>query len=414
MKRVITTSILMLFISITFSSFSSQNNTILIKRRQAIENLNVYKTTITDSTSEALKGLVKQQEELIAADKPIIEVYLDSLQNRADSLKTAAGNAKNDKETLEKEAKANKKLFLYGIIGGGVLLIGLILFLILFLLSNSKKSKLQAQISGIDKIKKDNQNAIDKAKKELEVMKANAQKEIASAKENVSKDVKNLQAKVDSQNAEKALLEKRLNEKVNECTQLQMQITTVKNDYEKKLKEAGLNVHDFSKEKLILEKEIFDKTQLLDNITKERDAAKKELSDYKELAEKESRERKSLEEKLADTEKEMKNIPVSVATDIDAVTKENERLRDKILSLDERINEEMREKRLLEEKLLEKEKELKNIATPDSNIESLKRDNELLKEDLDILQEKLDKEIKTKNTIEEELRRFIDELRNIR
>ncbi len=195
---------------------------------------------------------------------------------------------------------------------------------------------------------------------------------------------------------------------------MQLQITTIKNDYEKKLKEASSNVPDFSKEKLLLEKEVFDKTQLVDNITKERDAAKKELSDYKELAEKESREKKSLEEKLADTENELKNIPVSVATDIDAVTKENERLRDKIISLDERINEEMRDKRLLEEKLLEKDKELKNIAVPDTNIESLKRDNELLKEDLDILQGKLDKEIQTKNTIEEELRRFIDELRNIR
>jgi chromosome segregation ATPase len=414
MKRVTTLGIMILLTVISCTAFSNQNNSILIKRRQAIENLNVYKTTITDSTSESLKGLVKAQEELISADKPIIDGYLDSLQTKADSLKRAAGNVKNDKEALEKEAKVNQKLFLYGIIGGGVLLVGFILFLILFLMANSKKSKLQAQISGIDKIKKDNQYAIDKAKKELEVMKANAQKEIATAKENVAKEVKNLQAKIDSQSAEKANLEKRINEKVTECSQLQLQITTIKNDCEKKLKEASSNVPDFSKEKLLLEKEVFDKTQLLDNITKERDAAKKELSDYKELAEKESRERKSLEEKLADTENELKNIPVSVATDIDAVTKENERLREKIISLDERINEEMRDKRLLEEKLLEKDKELKNIATPDTNIESLKRDNELLKEDLDILQGKLDKEIQTKNTIEEELRRFIDELRNIR
>ncbi len=174
MKRVITLGIATLLTVISCTAFSNQNNSILIKRRQAIENLNVYKTTITDSTSESLKGLVKAQEELIAADKPIIDGYLDSLQTKADSLKRVAGNVKNDKEALEKEAKVNQKLFLYGIIGGGVLLVGLIFFLILFQMTNSKKSKLQAQISGIDKIKKDNQEAIDKAKKELEVMKANA------------------------------------------------------------------------------------------------------------------------------------------------------------------------------------------------------------------------------------------------
>lgn len=394
---------------------SAQNEDPMTKRKSAIENLEVYKSTITDTTLDVMKELTKAQEEIIAADKPIIEVYLDSMKTKADSLKRTANNLANDKDTLEKDAKEKADLFLYGIIGAGVIFLLFVTFLILFFIASGKKNKLKKQVAGIEKIKQDNQKEIELAKKEVENMKLNAQKEIAAAKENVDKEVKSLQSIINSLNSDKAALEKRITSKIDECTQLNTQINMIKIDFERQFKEARESGSDFTREKLVLEKEIFDKGILVDNLTKEKDTLKQDLSDYKDLYEKQSGERKILEEKLVDIEKELRGISPVDPSEVDWLKKEKENLSQEVANYKEACNKLAGEKKNVEDRLAEKEEELRNIPQPDAGeVDWLKKEIENYKEDILRLNEKLDKEVSTKNMIEEELRRFIDELRNIR
>lgn len=403
---------------------SAQSDNLMTQRKSALENLEVYKSTITDTTLDVMKELSKVQDLVIAADKPIIEIYLDSVKTKADSLKRTAGNLANDKDVLEKEAKAKNDLFLYGIIGAGVIFLLFVVFLILFFITSGKKNKLKKQVEGIEKIKQDNQKEIERAKKEVETLKINAQKdaetlklnaqkEIAVAKENVDKEVKNLQAMINSQNAEKAALERRISEKINECTELTTQISMLKTDSEKKLKEASTSV-DFTREKLVLEKEIFDKGLIIDNLTKEKETIKQDLADYKDLYEKQTNERKALEEKIVEIEKEIRGISPVDPSEVNWLIKEKENLSKEIESYKETCEKLTSEKKIVEERLAAKEDELRNIPIPDANETSeMKKEIEKYKEDMLRLNEKLDREVKTKNMIEDELRRFIDELRNI-
>ena len=379
MKKILIITLLCICSAVVFSA-TEHNDATFQKRKQALENLEVFKSTITDTTKSVLKELVIDQNEIIAADNPIIEIYLDSLKSKADSLKRSASNLVNDKKTLDSENKSKSQLMFYGIVGAGVIFLGFILFFILFLISSKKVKNIKEQIEEVNKSKQAKQKEIDNAKKELETVITNSQQEITTVKEKANTELKNLQVKIDSLGSEKSMLEKkvndktievsqmqnRINDKTSELLQLQNLLNTTKNSYESKLADANANNESFRITKLSLENEISDKNQLIEKLQKENNKEKVIIEenpiDYRELYEKESRERKSIEGKLLDIENNnIKNPPIEI-----------------------------------------------------SEYETIKRDNIRLKEDLEKLNEKIELVITTKNMIEEELRHFIDELRNIR
>ena len=355
--------LLLLFAVISVKLCSAQGDNIFDKRKTNIESLEIFKGSIVDSTSKVLKELVKIQNEVIASDKQIIEVYLDSLKTKTDSLKRIANNLTNDKLALETKAKANNVIIFYGAIGAGVIFILFILFLILFIIASGKKNKFKKQINDAEKIKQANQKEIEVSKKEVDAFKINAQKEIALIKENIDKEVRNLQAKIDSQNSEKANLEKRLNDKIIESNNFQLQINSLKQDFDKQLSEIKASSGNNSQDKQFYEKEINDKNLLIDNISKEKISLEDELFNYKKL-----------------------------------------------------YNIELTERKITEEKLTIKETEYKSNSSPtySKEIEDLTLKNERLVEEIKRLDNKLEKEIKTKDMIEDELRKFIEELRNPR
>ena len=212
MKKIFV-SVLPVLFAVSVNMSAARGDTIFNKRKSAVENLEAFKSSIVDSTKDVLKELVKMQDEVIAADKPVIEVYLDSLKTKADSLYRTANNLANDKNSLGKDVKTKADYILYGLIVCGVLFVLFVIFFVLFLVTSAKKNKFRKQLGDIDKMREANRKEIELARKEVELLKANAQKEIAIAKENVDKEVKNLKAKIDSQNAEKANLEKRIDDK---------------------------------------------------------------------------------------------------------------------------------------------------------------------------------------------------------
>jgi hypothetical protein len=350
MKRVLAFMLLALF-TIAANRSAAQSDTIFDKRKSAIENLDVFEGSIVDSTMNVMKELAKIQNDVIAADKPIIEVYLDSFKLKADSLRIIANNLAIDKSVLEKDIKYKNELILYGIIVSGSLFVFFIIFLILFLVTSAKKNKFKKQITNIDNMPQNNQ------------------KEIAAAKENIEKEIKNLQAKIDSQNAEKANLEKRINDKTLECSQLQVQINTLKQNYEKNSNITNASNTDFARDKLMLEKEILDcrqacsdKVLQIENLTKEKNDLIHDLSEYKDLYEKEARERKTLEEKFAEKGNEIRNIIPIDPAELEENKKENERLKDEISRQNERLEKEIQTKNLIEDELRRLIEEIKNFS----------------------------------------------------
>ncbi|NTW32773.1 MAG: hypothetical protein HGB12_09135 [Bacteroidetes bacterium] len=303
--------LLFLFAVISVNLCSAQIEDIFDKRKTNVESLNIYKGSIIDSTSDVLKELIKLQNDVIRADEPLIEIYLDSLKTQTDSLKIINENLANDKIALETKAKDNKLILFYGAIGAGVIFILFILFLILFFVATGKKNKFKKQINDNEKIIQANKKDIELSRKDAETLK----KEIISVKENNDKEVKNLRAKIDSQDTEKANFEKRL----------------------------------------------FEKNSLIDNISKEKFSLSNDLTNYKNLYNLELNERKIAEEKLAGKELE--------------------------------CNE-------------------NNSQINSKEVEDLTSENTRLTEEIKKLDSKLEKEVKTKNMIEDELRKFIEELRN--
>ena len=363
MKKI-TTLLILIFLAITLKTINAQDENIFDKRKTCVESLEIYKGSIVDSTKEVLKQLVKIQDEVITSDKAIIEVYLDSLETKADSLNRTANNLTNDKLALETKVKTTNEMIFYGMIGAGVIFVLFLLFLILFIVANGKKNKSKKQFNDIENIKEANQKEIDLSKKEVQTLKANTQKEIASYKENLAKEVKNLQAKIDSQIAEKANLEKRLNDKAAEGNNVQLQIVSMKQDFKKRLSEAKASSGDFSEDKKNYENEINDKNLLIEKFSSENNLLNDELSNYKRLYDTELNERKIAEEKLANKEVEYKSNISSTSNSQDS----------------------------------------EDLILESSN----------LKEEINRLNIKLEKEINTKNMIEDELRKFIEELRNPR
>jgi myosin heavy subunit len=356
MKKIIAFS-LIVSLSAGIMRLSAQHDTTFSARKQALENLEVYRTTITDSTKDVLKDLLGMQNEIIAADKPIIEVYLDSLKDKADSLTRIANNLTNDKAELDKTVKAKDKLIFYGMIGAGAIVLLLILFLILFFITSSKKNKYKKQISDVEKMKQDILNKKEQLLKDAETIKVKAQKDITDARENVSHEIKNLNAKIDTLNTEKSNLEKRISDKINEYTQLQVQSSSAKDDLNKRINSLNLDNIDLRNKLLSQEKEISERLKQIDEILREKDNLRKDFSDYKDMYENEVREKQAMEEKM----KEMGDAP----------------------SIDPQY------------------------------VETLKAETEKFKEDIRILNERVEKEVKTKEMIEDELRRFIEELKNI-
>jgi hypothetical protein len=415
MKKI-TAFLIVLFTGIFI--VAAQQNPLIERRTSASENLEVYKGTIGDSSLNVMKELSRKQNDLIEADRAIIEGYLDSVQTKADSLKRANTNLVIDKELLDKELNINKDLLFYCLIGGGVMFVLFVLFLVLFLIASGKKKKLKKLVDGVEKMKQANQKEIELAKKEVETMKAVAHKEIMQAKEELNKEARNMQAKIDSLTAEKLSLEKKTTDKSFEFSQLQLRLTTIKDDYEKKLADANEGSIDYTREKLVLEKQIFDKGLEIDNIKKERDAAKQDLADMKTQYEKETAERKAFEEKLTEVENEIKNIVPVNNEELNNIRSENEKLHDEINSLNEfksLYEKEASERKLLEDRLSEKENEIKNIVPADTaELDGLKRDNERLHEAVEELNKRIDREVQGRNMIEDELRKFIDELKNLR
>ncbi|MFH0865640.1 MAG: hypothetical protein V1904_05570 [Bacteroidota bacterium] len=412
-----TTALLIVFFTSVFI-VTAQQNQLIEERTSASENLEVFKGTIGDSSLGVMKELVRKQDDLIEADRAIIDGYLYSLKNNADSLKRMNTNLIIDKEMLDKELMINKDLLFYGMIGGGVIFILFILFLILFFIASGKKKKFKKLVDDVEKMKQANQKEIELAKKDVETMKTVARKEIMQAKEELNKDARNMQAKIDSLSAEKSSLEKKAGDKAFEFSQMQLRLNTIKDDYEKKLAEANAGNANFTREKLLLEKQIFDKGLEIDNIIKERDDAKQEHSDLKVLYDKETTERKAFEEKLTEIENEMRNIVPANTGEIDTLKNENEKLRNDINNLSEYRNlyeKELFDRKQLEDRLAEKENELRNMTTVNTNeVDDLKRNNEGLLEDIEELNKRIDREVQGRNMIEDELRKFIDELKNLR
>lgn len=417
MKKI--TAILIILISLSCIT-SAQQNQLMDARNSASENLEVFKNTIGDTTLDVLKELTYRQNDLILADRAIIEGYLDSIKTKADTLKHLNTNLTIDKEMLEKENAVSKSLMFYGMIGGGVLFILFILFLVLFLITSGKKKKYRKQVEGVEKMKQANQKEIELAKKEVANMKAVAQKEIMQAKEELNKEAKNMQAKIDTLATEKTNLEKKASDKSFEFAQLQLRFDDMKKDYEKKLSDANNTASGYEREKLLLEKQIFAKGSETDDLRKERDTSRKELADLKSAYEKEKEERRVFEEKLTEVEKEMHTMasPSVNTGEADNLRNENERLRNEISSLNEFKNlyeKELNEKKQLEEKLAEKENELKNIPPANTDAaDELRSENDRLREDIEELYKRIDREVAGRNMIEDELRKFIDELKNLR
>lgn len=412
MKRI--TAILIVLFTCTFI-VSAQQNQIMEARNAASENLEIFKGTIGDSSLGVIKELVRKQNDLIEADRLIIEGYLDSIKTKADTLKRINTNLTIDKEMLDKELKINKDLLFYSIIGGGAFLILFIVFLILFFITSGKKKKYKKLVEGVEKMKQANQKEIELAKKEVATMKSVAQKEIMQAKEEINKEARNMQAKIDSLSAEKSSLEKKTTDKSFELSQLQLRLNTIKDENDKKLSDASA---DYTREKLLLEKQIFGKGIEIDNLKKERDTAVQQLTELKVIYEKETAERKVFEEKLTEVENEMRNIAPVNTIESDALKNENEKLRNEINSLNEYKNlyeKESCDRKQLEDRLADKENELKNITPANTNeMDELKQYNERLRKDIEELNERIDKEVAGRNLIEEELRKFIDELKNMR
>lgn len=405
MKRIL----VLLSVGLVLNTYAvnTQENELMLKRKSAIEALDAYKGSMVDSTEASLKELVIAQSALIDADKNVVDIYLDSLKSKTDTLSRSVNNLTIDKETAEKKVKTYEENKLYVMIGGGALFLLFIVFLILFFLASGKKNKYKKQVKGIDKMKEDNKKEIEIAKKQVEVLKANAQKEINEAKEKVASESKNLQIKIDTLNTEKTSLEKKLSDKSLECSQLVIQNENTRNEYERKLKDASSQSGDFTNQKLALEKEIFDKNQLIETLNREKNEAKRDFDDYKTLYEKEVNERKSLESRL--NESESRNNTPSENQEGDYLRNENNRLKEEI----ERI---ANERTNFENQLRESDEKLKALASNEGNNEAeyLKTEISRLKEDIEHLNERIDKEKKGKNLIEDELRRLIEELRNIR
>lgn len=452
----------------------AQPTQLLEERNSASVNLEVFKGTIGDSSINVMKELVQKQNELIEADRNIIEVYLDSVQTRADSLKRANINLTADKEMAEKALMINKDLLYYSVIGGGVVFILFILFMVLFFIATGKKKKLKKQITDIDKIKQAYQKEIENTKKEVESMKASAHKEIMNAKADLNKEAGEMLTKIDSLTAEKLSLEKKAGDKAFEFSQMQLRLNSIKEDYEKKLSAVKAESTDFVKEKLQLEKQIFENGIEVDKLKKERENALKDSSEQKDALDKALNEKNMLEAKMNENDNEYQSKLSKILEETDALKKDNDRLLNEVKDiielrelcekyssenkelnarLQEKENEvqnitpldndelfrfkseneilkneisglykfkelfeqEENNKKQIEQRLEEKENTLNGITPMDTKlVEDLRRDNELLRTDIENLQKQIDKEIQSRNLIEDELRKFIDELKDLK
>ena len=104
----------------------------------------------------------------------------------------------------------------------------------------------------------------------------------------------------------------------------------------------------------------------------------------------------------------MRNIVPHDNSEVEYLKNENGRLNQD----NERI---ANDRKVLEDIIKEKDNEIHNLsaAVDNSDAENQKKEIEHLKEDNVLLNERIEKEKKGKNLIEDELRRLIEELRNI-
>ena len=233
MKKIIGLALLAVFTMAMVKTFA-QADTIFAHRKSAVKNLEVFRSTITDSTLDMMKGLLQMQQSVLTADKLIIEGYLDSLKTKADSLEQKVKSFAGENEKLSIDINSKHDLFLYGAIGGGVIFLLFVLFLILYFIASSGKKKLKKQVDNIEKIKQENLAEIEVAKNEIAKAKANAEQEIAVARKQIDNELKKVLTKIDWQTSENARLEKRIAEKTDENTALQVDITMLQGNLEKK------------------------------------------------------------------------------------------------------------------------------------------------------------------------------------
>ncbi|HNW98408.1 MAG TPA: hypothetical protein PKK00_08365 [Bacteroidales bacterium] len=352
----ITSYFILLLLSVNIAT--AQQNTLMEKRAAALENLDIFRGTISDSTKDVLKELVSKQNELIEADKIVVEQYLDSVKLKSDSLSRLNINLASENEMLKKEGATQKSQMLYVIIGGGILLLSCIVFIILYIIASKQKGKYRKAKDGLEKIKQDNLKEIELAKKEVGIMKASAQKEISAAKDEIQNEVKNLKAKIDSLSAEKSSLEKKAIDKSFESSQLQLQIKTIKEDYERSLSDLKSANADLMQKKQIIEGQISDKENKIKVLEKDYETLRLDLSDFKNLCERESYERKQLEKKLHEKENEIYNIDIHKT---DELKNENDKLHEEIKQLNQRIEKEITSKKMIEEELIKFIEELKSM-----------------------------------------------------
>ncbi len=483
MKKIIALALFMMFAFGTTKTIA-QHDTIFTYRKTAVTNLEVFRTTITDSTLSKMKDLAGMQEKVLIADKQIIDVYLDSMKTKADSLKQKYNRLTLEKENISKSVKDKDTLLLYVEIGGGAAFLLFVVCLVLFFITLSGKNKFKKQVAGIDKIKEDNLKEIEKArnetevmkanaakeieqaKKDMEVMKANAAKEIAAAKEQIRTSVEKLQSKIDSQTTSNTQLEKRITEKNDECTELQIEMSTLKGNLDKKEREIKIINDNISRDKLVLEKQIFDKELQIENLAKSKKALEEEFNNFKNSGGNNSGDQQLIEAKLAEKDNEFRQILSVHLEEIEQLRKEKESLQQAPPPADQNefVEKLSNEKLALEASLVEKENTLNNIinenavragelrkeinnlsqeinrnkemfeslsgelksfetrlteqrqAAPVSQqdsalTEKLTKENDLLKAELLELKKQVEEENNRRKLIDEDLRRFIEELK---
>lgn len=329
MKRFLFITIGFLLFGFTQLKALEINDTIFDSRRSALDNLEILKGAMVDSTLINMKELAIKQQILIDVDNIIMDQYLPALK---DSVKTSAqklNELTTNKTASEQELKTKNNWVFYGKIAGGVLFLLFLLFTTLFLVANTQKRKLKKQLIGIDKMREDNLKEIELARTELEKQKEAAKNEIEANKQIIAQEINSLKTKIESLTSEKSAIERKFNEKYTEFNQLSIELNNQKNEHEKQITVS------------------FEKISYLEN---EIAVVRQSLNEYKELYEKQLNEQKQLEEQISEAEKAT-IVASQFMEEHTHLKEEKEYLQSEINRLNEQIEKESHTKNFIENEL---------------------------------------------------------------
>jgi len=394
----------MLMLSITSVHAQDSSDATLQQRETVYQNYISVKNQIVDTTLDNMKQLANTQAEVINADNGIINDYMPSKLGKIKEGEKKLKDLQDEKTKVEADLKKKDAMFMYYYIGGGVLFLLFVAFLILWILQMGKTKKAKSKMKEVDKMKADFLKESTAMKADIEKQKEIVKKETATVKDSYDKEIAALKLKNTDMMMEKSKVENQLREKTLNESSFETKMNKLKIEYETKLHEASVNENQ-EKEMKILQNDTALKSKQIEQLKSEKESDLQMLAELKELFEKEESQRKSLENEI-----------ILLKEQHEASLKNAEQQNMEYQPQEPVSNPEfenlLAEKARLESRVSELQTMFEQVQEKNPDYENVHGDEQSLRNEIAELHAILEQELQMRKQIEEDLSIFVNQMKN--